>query len=261
MYRKKGLISSLAIIIYFLFACSPTNDYLLLYQRVGVADNNCYLIHDAKTKEAALIDAPANIDIISAYIKENDLELKYIFLTQGHWDHVDGIHKILEQQPEAKLCYSFKEYEAMQFYKEWFDENLYEIESLAVFRAPALQKIMEEFDLKSIKEPDIDVSDNQVFNIGSTQIKAILTPGHSPGSICYYAGNKVFTGDVLLKGYVGRTDVYGGSWEEQIKSIHKLYNLFSDDTKVYPGHYDFTDIGTEKKSNKNITENEVIGPF
>ena len=261
MIRKTRLTTSLSILALFLLGCSSHIDPLLLFQQGGAIKNNSYLLHDVKSKEVALIDVAGPLNSISAYIQENDLELKFIFLTHGHWDHVIGIHKMLEQHPEAKLCYSFKEYEAMQVYKEWFEDNVYEIESLEVFRAPFAMKMMMEFDLTTIKEPDIDVDENQIFHIGNTQITAILTPGHSPGSICYYTENAVFTGDVLLKGDVGRTDVYGSSWDDQIESIRNLYDMFSDDTKVYPGHFDFTDIGTEKKHNKNITENEIIGPF
>lgn len=259
MIKKTRIITSLAILVLFLLSCSSNNDYLLLHQQVGDLDNNSFLLHDIKSKEAALIDAPSHIDTITAYLQENNLELKYIFLTHGHWDHVDGIHKILEQHPDAILCYSSKEFEAMQSYKEWALENIQKDE-WAWLRIPSMQQLLD-FDLKSIKEPDVDVSDNQTFRLGNTQIKSILTPGHSPGSVCYYTDKALFTGDVLLKGIVGRTDFYGSSWEDQIKSVRKLYRLFSEDTKVYPGHYDFTDIGTEKRYNKNITADEVIGKF
>lgn len=260
MNSRTLLITSLSILTLFLLGCLPNSDPLLLYQPEGPVMNNSYLLHDVKSKEAALIDVTGPLNIISAYIQENGLELKYIFFTHGHWDHVIGIQNMLEHYPEAKLCYSHREYVAMQVYKDWFEENIYEIESLAVFRAPFAQKHME-FDLTTIKEPDIDVDENQIFHIGNTQITAILTPGHSPGSVCYYTEKAVFTGDVLQEGYVGRTDVYGSSWEDQVESVRSLYDMFSDDTKVYPGHFGFTDIGTEKKHNKNITENEIIGPF
>jgi glyoxylase-like metal-dependent hydrolase (beta-lactamase superfamily II) len=85
------------------------------------------------------------------------------------------------------------------------------------------------------------------------EIRAIHCPGHSPGGVFYYTGNSLFSGDVLFYRTVGRTDTQNGSREDQIKSVRKIYELFPDETKVYPGHGQFTDIGSEKKENKYIT--------
>ncbi|TSA32006.1 MAG: MBL fold metallo-hydrolase [Porphyromonadaceae bacterium] len=81
----------------------------------------------------------------------------------------------------------------------------------------------------------------------------VHTPGHSPGGICYYTENILFSGDVLFYRTVGRTDTQNGSKEAQIKSVRKLYEIFPDSTIVYPGHGQFTDIGSEKKENRKIT--------
>ena len=80
-----------------------------------------------------------------------------------------------------------------------------------------------------------------------------LLPGHSPGGTCYYTGNILFSGDVLFYRTCGRTDTQYGSREDQIKSLRKLYELFPDSTRVYPGHGQLTDIGSEKKENSRVT--------
>jgi glyoxylase-like metal-dependent hydrolase (beta-lactamase superfamily II) len=75
--------------------------------------------------------------------------------------------------------------------------------------------------------------------------------------MCFSIENTLFTGDVLLYRSVGHTGFLGGSKDELIKSVRKLYNLFPDVTIVYPGHGQFTDIGSEKKENLKITANGV----
>ncbi|MCG3224683.1 MAG: MBL fold metallo-hydrolase, partial [Candidatus Heimdallarchaeota archaeon] len=73
-----------------------------------------------------------------------------------------------------------------------------------------------------------------------------------PGSICFYFEDRLISGDVLFNRGVGRTDFYGGSFSELEKSVRKLFNL-PEETVVYPGHGDMTDIGSEKRENPFIS--------
>ncbi len=77
------------------------------------------------------------------------------------------------------------------------------------------------------------------------------TPGHSPGSICFYCRkqNFIISGDVLFQRSVGRTDLPGGSHEVLLNSISKKLLVLPDETKVYSGHGPVTTIGEEKKYN------------
>ena len=79
------------------------------------------------------------------------------------------------------------------------------------------------------------------------------TPGHSPGCVCYYAGNVLFSGDMLFYRSVGNLDFLTSNTEDFIKSVRELYKLFPDSTLVYPGHNQLTDIGSEKKGNQRIS--------
>jgi hydroxyacylglutathione hydrolase len=95
------------------------------------------------------------------------------------------------------------------------------------------------------------IEEGDAVLVGDEPLQVLLTPGHSPGSVCFYskAHKFVIGGDVLFSGSVGRTDLPGGSFktlEESIKT--KLYTL-PEDVVVYPGHGDFTTIGNEMKSN------------
>ncbi|MDT8401434.1 MAG: MBL fold metallo-hydrolase [Bacteroidales bacterium] len=243
---------SLVILLLFQIACTSTEDFEVMRQITGPIETNCYLIYGTKSRDAALIDPGGQIDTLLAFINENELELKYIFLTHGHIDHVYGIPEILNQFPNAKMCMHEAEYIDLFTQLEWAIEN-YGPGWLAQCKSnPELAKFLE-FDMKSLGEPEIFVEDNQIFKLGFMEIGAIHCPGHAPGQVCYYTDSILFSGDVLFYRNVGRTDTQHGSREDQIKSVQKLYELFPDDTKVYPGHGQFTDIGSEKTENQRIT--------
>jgi hydroxyacylglutathione hydrolase len=112
-------------------------------------------------------------------------------------------------------------------------------------------------DYGRIGEPGIFAADGQVFKLGSLDIRAILAPGHSRGSLCYSTRGILFSGDVLFAGQVGRTDLMDGGRDAIVKSVRALYASLPDETKVYPGHGPATDIGTEKKGNEEVSATSV----
>lgn len=118
---------------------------------------------------------------------------------------------------------------------------------------------------KSGVQIDIPLIDGQVLSCGLIHIKVLATPGHTDDSLCYYIGNKVFTGDTLLIRGNGRTDFQHGSSEQLYDSImNKLYTL-PEDTLVYPAH-DYagitsSSIALEKKYNKRIKSNTTKEEF
>jgi hydroxyacylglutathione hydrolase len=239
------------VFLIFLFQCSQTEDLIIKQHVTGPVDANCYLIFCTKTKEAALIDIAGPIDTLLAYIKENNLTLRYFFFTHGHFDHVMGLPEIRDQFPDAKVCIYKDDYDDMLVQLDWVLNNMKQGLLDNIKSDPKLSKLLE-FDAATFGKPDIFIEDNQIFNLGHLKIKAIHSPGHSRGSVCFNVGNSLFTGDVLFYRTVGRTDVQNSSRKDQIKSVKKLYELFPDSTIVYPGHGRFTDIGSEKNENKYI---------
>jgi hydroxyacylglutathione hydrolase len=242
------------LVIFFLFqlSCTSVEDFKVLHQVTGPIETNCYLIYGIKSKEAALIDPGWRIDTLIIFIKENNLNLKYIFVTHGHIDHFYYLPEIKKQFPKVKWCMQKDDYQGIFTYPEWALKN-YGQEWVDNARSDPDTRAYIEFDNNLIGVPDIFVADNQIFKLGFLEIKTILSPGHSPGGICYYTGNILFSGDVLFYRTCGRTDTQYGSREDQIKSLRKLYELFPDSTVVYPGHGKFTDIGSEKKENSRVT--------
>ncbi len=251
---KKPLHSFSALILaaVLLVQCAPTGGFVVKQEVTGPIETNCYLLYEVKSKEAALFDVAGPIDTLISCVDENDLKLKYFLFTHGHPDHVMGLPPTRDGYPDALVCMNKKDYEDLQILEEWTEENVDPEELAEMRKDPKLAELME-FDPATFGEPDIYVEDGQTFNLGKLVIRAILSPGHSRGSTCYHVDNILFSGDVLFYRRVGRTDMLGGSPEAQVRSVRRLYTLLPDDARVYPGHGPFTDIGSEKKENSEIT--------
>jgi len=244
------------IFLSFLLSCSPPDNLVLHHHVTGLIETNSYLLYSEQSKEGALFDVGGNIDSLESIIREKGIKLKYIFITHCHPDHVFGVPAIKKRYPEAKICFSREEYEDTRNYAEW-ENNLDSAFVASVKEDPPLVELMN-FDFKLFGKPEIELADNQIYKLGDLEIKTFLSPGHSRGSICFYADGMLLSGDVLFFRSVGRSDLpKSGSKEDIIKSVRRLYNSLSDETKVYPGHGQFTDIGTEKKENKKVSINTI----
>jgi glyoxylase-like metal-dependent hydrolase (beta-lactamase superfamily II) len=236
-------------------SCASQGEMVVLHQATGPVDTNCYLVYDTKSKEAALIDVGGSIDSLVTHIRENDLKLKYIFATHVHMDHVEGVPQIQEHFPEAQLAYNQEDYEDFLITREWMVEHFPEMIA-EMIQSPEFRKWFE-YDMSIFKEPDVYLADNQIYMLGDLEIRTVLSPGHSRGSICFHVKDVLFSGDVLFYRQVGRTDLLGGSKENIVKSVRRLYTELIDTTTVYPGHGEFTDIGSEKAHNEEVTVDAV----
>ena len=104
----------------------------------------------------------------------------------------------------------------------------------------------------TLDEADVILSDGDILEVGELRIKAIETPGHTDGGMCFLIDGKLFSGDTLFKRTVGRCDFPTGDGEVLINTIKtKLYTL-PDETEVFAGHGDNTTIGYEKKFNMYV---------
>lgn len=193
----------------------------------GLLENNMYLIADGK--DAVLIDAPYDSSELRDYIKENGLNIKYILLTHGHFDHIAGLTS-LKQNYGAKAF----------LHKDdlIISDNINEFTRM--------------LNLPEINPPEYDffVKDNDTITLGNLNIKVIHTPGHTQGGVCYLIEDNLFSGDTLFKQSVGRTDLFGGDFKKLSNSIKNIIFKLDDNTKVYPGHGDMTTIRYEKKYNE-----------
>ena len=188
---------------------------------------NCYLVCDEDTKDAFLVDPGAYGIRQSEYIKSQGVNLRYILLTHGHYDHMLGV-KNFKEDFAAKVVIHTEDAPCLSS----------PIKSLAIthgFNFPKTQA-------------DIIVSEGDKFAFADGEIEVIHTPGHTKGSVCYKLSDMLFTGDTLFRGTVGRTDFPGGSYKEILASVQKLAGL-EGDFKVYPGHEDTTTLENERRNN------------
>lgn len=188
---------------------------------------NSYVIFDEKSKEAMVIDPGGEPERIAETLDMLGGNLKYIFLTHCHADHIGGISE-LKKLKGGKILVSRPDSEGL-YNKEI---NLAEYINMEV---PAL-------------EADSRVDDEDLIHVGEIEFKVIATPGHTKGGLCLYAEKEglVFTGDTMFSGTWGRTDLPTGSFVELITSITDRLMPLPDDTIVYPGHGKITMIQDER---------------
>ena len=196
---------------------------------------NTYILWTRKGGEAAIVDPGMMREderhMINEFIKENELILKHVLITHIHIDHVTSARWIAEQ------------YAA-----------LVEGDKLEEPYGLSLHTQAEHFRLRINVDAlkfDKYLKENDIINLGEERIIVLSTPGHSVGSLSFYApeSNFVITGDALFEGSIGRTDLPGGDYDTLISSIrNKLFTLPAD-TLVYSGHGEATTIGDEMRYN------------
>ena len=231
---------------------SCSRQEMVMEQMVTGPETNCYLIYDPGTSEAALIDVAGNIEPLLETIDSKDLDLRYFLFTHGHFDHVMGLAPLRDKFPDAAVCMHRLDFDDMATQGEWALANLDPDIIEWIKNDPEASKMLK-FDLSTFGVPDIFVTDGQEIEFGERSIKVLHSPGHSPGSVCYYVGDILFSGDVLFRDSVGRVDVQNSSRDDQIVSVRRLYRELPEETRVYPGHGPETTIGREKRENSVIT--------
>lgn len=198
---------------------------------LGQLENNVYLVMDEKTKKAVLIDATAFSPEIVQTVKELGAKVQYILLTHGHFDHVMGVNALKKALNTEAVIHK---------------------DDLAI--SDNVNEFTRLFGLPDGEVPkyELFIKDGDIIPVGDMKIKVIHTPGHTEGGVCYLIDDKMFSGDTLFRESVGRTDLFGGSFEKLSDSIkNKLFKL-NDNITVYPGHGPQTTIGHEKKYNELI---------
>ncbi len=205
-----------------------------------------YVLSDNNTKQAIIIDPNANSNEYEEYVQKNQLKVNYIIETHTHADHLSGA-QILAEKYNAKIIMSNKHNEQLKV-----DPTTLEDEGL-------LDVIMNNYKIEVTQFLD----DNQELQIGSINIKALHTPGHTKDSMCLLVNNKqLFTGDLILIEQVGRTDLPGGNAEQMYKSLKDKILQLPENITIYPGHdyeeRETTTLQIEKKNNQFLQQNRMI---
>ena len=194
--------------------------------QVGPIGTNCYILEDEKARAAAIIDPGDEAGRILPVIEDDGVDVKYILLTHGHYDHTTAVPQLHKALPQAEIY---------------------------IHRADANGAGSQLFPLAG-QIPDLKFYDEgDTLALGDMTIQVLHTPGHSKGSVTLKVGDVLFCGDTLFAGSCGRTDLAGGSYAEIMASLKKLGQL-PGDYHVCPGHDVTSTLERERRSNPFLRE-------
>ena len=197
---------------------------IIKYVYIPNGYTNCYILADEKTKAAAIIDPGDTVPEIKELVKKDNLDVRAIFLTHGHYDHVGGV---------AALRKKYKD--------------------IPVYLHPEDAGTDTELMPTRALDPVTLWRDGDVVMVGELQVEVLHTPGHSAGSVTLRCQDVLFTGDTLFTQSVGRTDFPGGSQEALMASLKRLGEL-EGDYQVLPGHDTFTSLDQERQGNPYLKQ-------
>jgi hydroxyacylglutathione hydrolase len=202
---------------------------------VGPVAENCYVFRRDGSDRGLIVDPGDEAERILGAVDQLGLGADAILLTHTHFDHVGAVAPVARATGAKVYCP--------------------EIE------VPVLADIMSfvpwpGFGPYESYDADETVAGGERLELAGFEIDVLFTPGHSPGHVTYsIAGERaLFSGDVLFKGSVGRTDLPGGDWPTLLESIRGLVDGFPEETTVYPGHMGITSLGAERVTNPFLAE-------
>ena len=207
------------------------NSLRITKMELGPIGTNAYLMWEDGGKDAVLIDAPPDSrETVESHLAKESLELKELWLTHGHWDHMGGVAD--------------------------FDTGDLEIighkDDQVMFEQPG---IMSTFAIPGLELLPVEINqwveEGDQLNLWGREVEVRHCPGHCPGNVIFWIKTErsCFVGDVIFSGSVGRSDLPGGNFEFLEDSIRsKIYTL-PDDTILHPGHGEDTTVVKEKNSN------------
>ncbi len=198
-----------------------------------------------QTGRAICIDPGDEAELIAGALERHGLELQAITLTHAHLDHVGGVAALKKLRPGADIII----HEA--------DEALYRAlpEQPSWIGIPRAQWAVLGFDYEEPPPIDQYWTDGEIYRVGELSFRVLHCPGHTPGHVVLFneEERKVFVGDCLFAGSIGRTDLPGGSSEQLMNSLMNKIVPLGDDVEVYSGHGELTTIGRERLTNPFLT--------
>lgn len=180
---------------------------------------NVYIIKDKKSNDCIVIDPAYNGKYILECIDKISGQLKSIYLTHCHGDHISALEEIIHKNIKIYIHKDDKD--------GIFDED------------KNCKYILSEPNFSLLKLEDIlTVDEGNVLNVGDVKLEVLHTPGHTNGSSILYEKEEavLFTGDTLFSDCYGRTDLKSGSIKDMKQSLDKIFDRFNNDVMIYPGH-------------------------
>ncbi len=199
---------------------------------VGAFQENCWVIGNRRTGEAVCVDPGDEAGEILAMARDMGVRIRYIANSHAHIDHILGVRDVQRETGARFLLHPG---------------------DLSILRGTAdSARRWTGMEIEPPPEPDAPLADADVIDIDGLQLRVLHTPGHTPGSVCFYAEGVLFAGDTLFAGSIGRTDLPGGDYDQEMASIVERLLALPDDTIVLPGHMDQTTIGHERQRNPYV---------
>ena|SRR5215471_11870297 len=198
---------------------------------VGPLQCNCTILFDEETREALVVDPGDESPRILKALTDLNARTLALLHTHGHFDHIGATSDVAEATGAAIRLHAG-------------DRFLYD--SLAE------QASFFGLSLRAPRPPDQPLSDGEVISFGGFQVRAIHTPGHTPGSTSFLLEGEspiLFSGDTLFHRSIGRTDLWGGDTDQILASIRERLFTLPPETPVVCGHGPRTTIGEERKLN------------
>jgi len=199
---------------------------------VGPLRCNCTILGDPATGEAIVVDPGDEVDKVLAALARHNLRCLAVVNTHTHIDHV-GANQALRDRTGARVM--LHEQDVVLY-----DNLAVQAEMLGLFPPPPRSPV------------DEHIHQGDRVKAGGIDLEVLHTPGHTPGSLCFHlpgAAPLLVSGDTLFAGSIGRTDLWGGDFDQEIASIRTRLLALDDKTRVIPGHGPETTIGRERRRN------------
>lgn len=196
---------------------------------LGPVMTNCYLVYKEKGESGLVIDPGTGAEEVVRRIQTLNLNIEAILLTHAHFDHIGGLEEV--RAATGAPVYVHPQEAEWLLEPELNGSTLFPVEEV---RCRPAEKTVE--------------GGEQLTLLGET-FSVFHTPGHSPGSVSYRAGNFIFSGDVLFSGSIGRTDLPGGDYKTLMQTIDQVIMELPEETVVYSGHGPVTTVGREQDTN------------
>jgi len=211
----------------------------MLFRQIRSQDGTgtlSYILGDPATGEAAVIDPNINdTQRVLRIAQDMGVRISTVIDTHTHADHVSAAGE-LKRHTGARLV---MHEETKNKWKVVDQGDAFGIGD--ILRANAAHEV------------DRYVRDGETVKVGSMELHMLLTPGHTDNHISVRAGDMLFTGDLLLIGQAGRSDLPGGNAEQQYTSLFGTVMSLPDSTKIYPGHdyegREYALLGDERRTN------------
>ena len=201
---------------------------------VGVFAENAWVIGNRRTGEAIAIDPGDQPEEILAMARDMGVTIKLIANSHAHIDHILGVRGVQAATGAKFLLHQ---------------GDLAIARNAAGTAAGFLGRPVD-----PPPDPDAYPADGDEIDVDGVKLKVIHTPGHTPGSLSFYTEGMLFSGDTLFQGSIGRTDLPGGDYDEEMASIIDKLLTLPDETVVLPGHMRETRIGFERQANPFVLQ-------